>query len=392
MLGLEPHIFSIVLLGFLVLAALVLLEALRQPSVVAYLIAGAIAGPYALGLVTDIALLETLGAIGVVFLMFFIGTEIAPRTLAKNWNTVFIGSLLQITLTVLVMLFMGHLFSWSFERALLLGFVITLSSTAVVVKLLERRNLKSRPVGTSIIGVLIMQDLMVIPMLLALSALGGASEVRLGTFAFQAAGLLFIGGVFFYLARHRTGVVTRLFEKAEQNRELGFFAALLLCFGAAAFTGLFNLSAGLGAFLAGMLVASARKAEVVRQELHAFETLFIAFFFISVGMLINLRGLLEIWQELLITVALIFILNTGIIALIWRLLGKSWYEGLFAGAFLAQIGEFSFFLALWGLEHGVINRTDHQFIIAVIALSMLLAPLWTRLFRFAELRFLESAR
>ncbi len=386
MLGLEPHLFTIVLLGFVVLAALFALELLRQPSVIAYLIAGALAGPYALGVVKDLELIETLGAIGVVLLMFFIGTEVSLRALSKNWKLIFVGSLLQVVTTVLVMSLLGFVFGWTFERALLLGFVITLSSTAVVVKLLEQRKLKTGNTGSAIMGTLIMQDLMVVPMLLVLSFFGNKTGLGSSLLPTQFFGLLLVGGMFLYVVRHRKGALVRLFDSLEQNRELGFFFALLLCFGAAALTGLFNLSAGLGAFLAGILVSTAKKAEVVRQELHAFETLFVAFFFISVGMLINLRALPELLPELSITLLLVFVLNTCIITLVWRMLGKSWHEGLFAGALLAQIGEFSFFLALWGLSSGVINRMDHEFIVALIALSMLVAPLWTRLFRFTERR------
>lgn len=391
MLGLEPQLFSFVILGLIVLAALVALEAMRQPSVIAYLVAGALAGPYALGLITDISVVETLGATGVVFLMFFIGTEISPRTLLSNARLIFIGSLLQIATTVAVMLLVGHFFSWSFERSLLLGFVITLSSTAVVVKLLARYGFSKSPFGTSLIGVLIMQDLMVIPMLLILSALGGPSApIGSNSLPLQMVGLVFISSVFFYLMRHQRGTLVRFFNIVEHNRELGFFAALLLCFGAAALTALFGLSAGLGAFLAGLLVASVRKAEIVRQELHAFETLFVAFFFISIGLLINLHTVTDVWPELLITVAIVLALNTAIGAFIWRLLGRSWYEGLVAGAMLAQIGEFSFFLALWGFTNGVINKSDHDFIVLVIAASMIIAPLWVRLFRFAEKRTIDA--
>jgi CPA2 family monovalent cation:H+ antiporter-2 len=167
--------------------------------------------------------------------------------------------------------------------------------------------------------------------------------------------------------------------KIKTDHELQVFAALALCFGFAGLSALFGLSTALGAFLAGMLVATAKETQWVHHHLEPFRVVFLALFFVSVGMLVNLKFVLAHWWKLGLLVLMILLVKTIMNGVVLRWLGYSWREGLYGGALLAQIGEFSFVLAAVGTQAGLISDFGHQMAIAIIALSLLVAPLWIRL-------------
>jgi CPA2 family monovalent cation:H+ antiporter-2 len=165
------------------------------------------------------------------------------------------------------------------------------------------------------------------------------------------------------------------------DREMQVFAALVICFGLALLTGLLGLSTALGAFVAGMLITAARETRPIHRSLEPFRVVFVALFFVSIGMLVDLRFLQEYWWQTLFLVLAVFLTNTLINGIILRLLGDSWFEGLYAGAMLAQIGEFSFVLAAVGKQAQIITEFAYQETLAVIAITLLLSPVWIGLIK-----------
>lgn len=350
------------------------LRRLRQPHVVAYLAAGVVLGPSGLAVVEDSHDVARLGEMGVVLLLFFAGMEMSLPELLAAWRVPVLGTVLQVGVSVALAGAVGAWSGWTWTRSLLVGFVISLSSTGVVMKILRDRKETETPVGRDVVGVLLVQDLAVIPMLVCIGLLGkGDVDPRL--LATQVVGGIAVIAILFGVAR-RPSVRLPFGELLREDHELQVFSAFLLAFGTALITGAMGLSAPLGAFLAGVVVGAARETEWVSRHLHPFHVLFLALFFVSVGMLLDLRFIAD---NVAIIVSLVFgalLLNTAINGAALRMLGRSWPKALYGAALLAQIGEFSFVLAAVGREAELLTAYGHQLTIAVIALSLLLSPLW----------------
>ena len=365
-------VLAILLLGLL-------LKGLRQPEIVGYLLAGVAVGPHGLGLVANPELVGHLGTLGVTLLLFFIGMEISPRRLLQGWRVALLGTLLQILVSVAVVWAIGSFFGWSPARILLLGFVTSLSSTAVVLKLLKDRGELDSPVGNDVLLILLAQDLAVVPMLILLGMLGGTAPST-GTLVLQGVGAVLVVGFGGWLAS-RESIRLPFSERLRGDHELQVFAALLACFGLAFVTGMLQLSTALGAFVGGMLVATARETDWVHQALEPFRTLFVALFFVSIGLMVDLPFIAAHWVQIGLLVLAVLVTNTFVNALALRLLAIPWRRSLLAGAMLAQIGEFSFVLAAAGLQARIITDYAYQTTIAVISISLVFSVPWIALMR-----------
>jgi CPA2 family monovalent cation:H+ antiporter-2 len=376
---LDPTLPAVVaaLLGILLLG--MALKRLGQPHVIGYLLAGMVLGPSGLELVTEPQTLERLGDLGVVLLLFFVGMDASPRELVRGWRVSVGGTLIQVAVSVAGVLLVGLWLDWPWTRSVLLGFIVSLSSTAVVLKLLDDGGEARTRVGRDVLGILLVQDLVVIVMLIAVAAMGGAAVSRV-TLALQLFGGLLVVGLLAWVVG-RESVSLPFAGLFKGDHEIEVFAALALCFGVASITGLLGLSTALGAFVAGMVVGAARETRWVHDSLAPFRVVFVALFFVSVGMLVDLAFVREHAGVLVLLVLLVFASNTVINAAILRLLGDNWRESVYAGALLSQIGEFSFVLAAVGLQVGILGHVGHQLAVAVVSLSLVASPMWIRLVR-----------
>ncbi len=367
MLPLTGMVLVILLMGFT--SAL-----LRQPSVVAYLLAGVLLGPSVLGLVSDEALAQRIGNIGVLLLMFFLGMEMSPRKLLAGWRVAVLGTMFQILASLAAMWGLGYLLGWNVGQIVLLGFVIALSSTAVVINYLQGRGELTSREGSNALLVLLAQDIALIGMLIVLGTLGGES-VDTVVVVKQAIGGVVLGTIMVLLGV-RDQIRLPLPKVVRDSHELQLFVALLLCFSLALFAGLMELSTALGAFVAGMIVGVARETHWVHEQLEPLRVIFISAFFVSVGMLLDLDYIISNLLLLVSIVVMVLALNTLINAIAFRFLRESTYDSLVIGATLAQLGEFGFILAAVGFASGLVSNEGYQFVLAVIGISLVLAPAW----------------
>ncbi|MCI0749602.1 MAG: cation:proton antiporter [Nevskiales bacterium] len=373
----DPLLLDMVGATLVILTVALASRMLRQPHVIGYLIAGVILGPHMLGLLSDRETLARMGDVGVVLLLFFVGMETTPYKLLANWRIMFLGTAVQIAASVLLLGVAGWFMDWPLAYVVLMGFVISLSSTSVVLNYLRETGQLRSKIGQDALGVLLAQDLALIPMLLTIGFLSGngLDPQRLGL---QGIGVVLALALLIWMT---VGKRVRLpFPKRlRRDRELQVFLAFGLCLGFSLLSGLFQLSAALGAFLAGLLVGVARETNWVRHRLEPFRVVFVAVFFVSVGLLVDLHF---VWNNLLLvgglTLVVLFV-NTLINTLIFRLLGDPWRYSFYIGAHLAQIGEFSFVLTAAGAQSGLLSEPAHRLVIAVIALSLLLSPTWIAL-------------
>ncbi len=370
----DPLILYVSAAVFLVLLVGAAAKRLKQPNVVGYLIAGVVMGPFGLGLLTDVHLLTTIGALGVVLLIFFVGMELEPKELIANWRVAIFGTTLQITFSVAAVGVLGWALEWPLARTILVGFVISLSSTAVVFKLLSDFKEQQTATGRQVSSILLTQDLALIPMMIIIALVGGATPSA-AEVSLQVVGGILLMALFVWLIR--AGEINLpMLRFLQDDKEMQVFAALGMCFGLALITGLFNLSSALGAFLAGMLVAASRGTRWIHHSLLPFHVVFVAVFFVSIGMLVDLKFLLDEWPLILTLVFIALVINSVINAGALRLLGVEWRPALYAGALLAQIGEFSFVLAAVGRQADIISDYGYSLAIEVIAISLIVSPIW----------------
>ena len=367
------------------------LRALRIPAAVAYIITGIVAGPSGFGLVTDYQLLTHMGELGVIMLLFFVGMEVSLPRLIAGWRIAVVGTTAQIILSVGVCMAGAWMFGWSWKAGLLFGFLISMSSTAVVLTLLKDADELELPFGQNALGILLVQDIAIVPMMIILGVVGGEGEIDLMKIGIQiGGGVLLLALVAWLMRRPNWRFPLALKQSLDKKIMLG----LLLCFSAAALTAEIGLSAPFGAFLAGMVLHASDQAEWVEDHLRSLYVVFVAIFFMSVGMLVSLDFVYANMGVLAMITLAVFLLNSGINAVILRLLGETWTMALLTGGLLSQIGEFSFLLASMGLGLGLLTQDGHQMVMAVIALSLMLSPLWmlaVRLTLHEESRVMEDS-
>ncbi len=350
------------------------LRTLRQPQIVGYLIAGLVIGPHGLGLLQDPDMIGRIGGVGLIVLLFFVGMEASPGSLLSRWRLAIFGVILQVAVTVAAVWVIGVYLGWSLSHIVLIGFVVSLSSTAVVLKLLKDWNELGTQTGQNVLVVLLAQDMALVPMIIAINLMGG-EELATGTLIAQLVGAVVLIGIAAWVFT-REHVRLPFADKLRADHELQVFAALLLCFGLALISGELGLSTALGAFVAGLVVSSARETDWVEKSLEPFRVVFVAAFFVSVGMLIDVDYVRGNLATLALLVAVIVVVNTLLNAAILRLLGSSWRRAGYAGALLSQIGEFSFILAALAHTGRMLPDDDYRMIVAVIAISLMLSPAW----------------
>jgi CPA2 family monovalent cation:H+ antiporter-2 len=352
---------------------------IRIPYVVTYLIVGVLLGPNGIGFVNDTSLIRQFEIVGLVFLLFFVGMEISLNDLLRNWKVPVAGTVIQIILTVGLVFILGSILDWKLVRILLIGFVISLSSTAVVIKLLnEWKETESRE-GRNVIGVLLVQDIALIPMIILLDFLQGGS-IPVKDLLLQICGGSILVILVVYLIRKKE-IHLPFLNYFKGHKELQIFAALAICFGMVMFTEFFRLSPYLGAFMAGIYVRATRETDWIHITLEPFYIFFVAIFFVSVGMMLDIDFVLQNWKIIMLLAGSVFVLNTAVNTGMMRVLGEPWRVSLVGGAMLAQVGEFSFVILSVGGQSGIVSEYTYQIILALVTLTLILSPAWIAIFR-----------
>lgn len=355
-----------------------LLGRVKLPVVAGLLVAGALVGPHALGLVQSMSTVEAIAEIGVVLLLFTIGLELPMERLRPIFKQVMIGGSLQVGLTTGATLAVALLLGEPLRRGLFWGFVVALSSTAIVLRALNERREIDSPHGRFILGVLLFQDLCVVPMVLLVPLLAetpaeeGAAPMGMALLqAFAVVVAVVVG------ARALVPRLLRLID-ASRSREAFLLAVLALCIGTAWLTAHLGLSLALGAFLGGVIVADTHFAHRAMADVLPLRDAFVSVFFVSLGMLFDP---LIILQEPLLCLALLaaFVIGKGSLATLAALAMRfppraAWL----AGVGLAQFGEFGFVLASLGTHYGVVDSETMRPVLAAGILSMFVTPLLVR--------------
>ncbi|MCI0336262.1 MAG: cation:proton antiporter [Acidobacteria bacterium] len=354
---------------------------LNLVPIIGFLLAGVVIGPNGLGLVRDLELVNSAAEVGVVLLLFTIGIEFSLEKLARIKRLIFIGGGLQVALATVVTLALLASFGINWRAGIFTGFLIALSSTAIVLKLLADRGETNATHGQISLGLLIFQDLAIIVMVLLLPLLSGSQGSALGI-AWALGKAIAIILVVLVFARR---LMPKILEQVALtcSPELFLLTVIAICFGTAYLTSLAGVSLSLGAFLAGLLVSESRFSEHALGETMPLQILFSATFFVSVGMLLDLRFLIHNLSLVLATIALVLIVKfvtTGVSVIA---LGYKLPFAVSSSLMLAQIGEFSFVLERAGREVGLspagMEAAGSQTFIATTVVLMILTPFLSQL-------------
>lgn len=368
---------DLISLAAVILVALVcglVLTRLRQPALVGYLLSGIVLGPSGFGLVEFRETISFLADLGVLLLLFLVGMELSLRSFRAIWGVALAAAGLQILCATAIMGLFAVALGFPLEVAVLLGFVVAVSSTAVAVKMLEDLNILRTQVGQITVAILIAQDLAIVPMMLILGLFAGNGDIALGIGKIGLS-LLLLATLVWYLSR-RARVRLPLSGVLVASPELRPLYGLTLCFGAATLTGLMGLSAAYGAFLAGLVVGNSTARNTLLRSVRSVQDILIMVFFLSIGLLIDLDYVWDNIGTVLVILFIVTVVKTGFNIGVLVLLREPWQHAFISGVLLAQIGEFSFLLGGVGRDSGLIDAAGFQLIVTITAFTLIVTPLW----------------
>tara|TARA_R110002124_G_scaffold233406_1_gene398750 strand:+ start:125662 stop:126849 length:1188 start_codon:yes stop_codon:yes gene_type:complete len=350
-----------------------ILQKLHQPVMVGYILVGFILGPSVSGLIDDKHQIETLAELGILLLLFIVGLELDLKKFARVYRAALIVTAAQIIVSLGAIYCVGQLFDWSIERIILIGFAISLSSTAVAIKLLQEMKELNTTLGRAAVGILIAQDIAVIPMILIIGAMGDDHfTLFAGVKIILAMG--FMACVIATLS-YRPQWFLVFVEKLPFENQFAV-SALTMCIVTAALSGMAGLSPAYGAFIAGLIIGHTTKRSIFEESVKPIFEVLMMVFFLSVGLLLDSTFLIEKFWRIALLLGLLMFLKTFLNVSVLYFLGFSRRNALIIGAALGQIGEFSFILAALGLSAATIMEDGYKYVVSLIALSLIVTPFW----------------
>ncbi len=345
----------------------------KIPTVVGYLLTGIIAGPHLLSLVSSGHQIELIAEIGVVLLLFTIGMEFSLKHLLKIRRIVFFGGLLQVFFTAGAFMLASHFYGINWKGAIFFGFLLALSSSALVLKLLQERSELTSNYGRTVLGILIFQDLLLVPLILFSSLLAGNTVNVPLELMILTIKVIFILGMVYAGNKWLLPKLLHLIAMTK-NQELFIMSIFLICFAIALLTSKLGMSLALGAFLAGLMISDSEYSHNVFGNFLPIKDVFASFFFVSIGMLLEISFVIENYQLVILSVLLVIVIKTIIAGGTGFILGHTFQGTVVIGLALSQVGEFSFILAKIGFNHSILSDFYYHLFLAVAVITMALTP------------------
>jgi glutathione-regulated potassium-efflux system protein KefB len=369
-------IASVVILLGAAVVAVPLFKRAGLGSVLGYLAAGLAIGPFGAGLFSDPMAILHVAELGVVMFLFIIGLEMQPSRLWAMRRDIFGLGLAQVLLSMGLLSLVGLALGYPFAPALIAGTGFVLTSTAIVMQMLEERGDISAPKGQRIVSILLLEDLAIVPLLALVAFLAPGGEAL--TMADRAQGVAMGVGAIAVLILAGRYLLNPFFSllAAAQAREVMTAAALLIVLGAALWMQVGGLSAAMGAFLAGVLLSESSYRHQLEADVEPFRGLLLGLFFLAVGMALDLSVVARNWQLILISVVALTLLKMLAIYLVARLFKASHREAVERLVLMAQGGEFAFVLYAAALSVGLISGEENAVLTAIIILSMVMTPIF----------------
>lgn len=346
---------------------------LRIPTIIGYLLTGVVVGPSLLGIIHSPHEIEFMAEIGIILLMFTIGLEFSLNHLIKIRKIVFVGGFIQLVFTAGVTALFARTYDMSWGTAIFIGFLTALSSTALVLKILQEKGEVTSNYGRTVVGILIFQDIILIPMILLTPMLGGQTADIGERLLAMGSKTLFMLGLVYVANRWIMPQVLHLIALTK-NQELFLMSILLVCLAVALLTSELGMSLAFGAFLGGLMISRSEYSEDAFSHLIPFKDTFTSFFFVSIGMLLDLSFFAHNLLLVLGTVMLVIAIKAFVGGGTSFLLGHTFRGTIMVGVALAQIGEFSFILAKTGQDYDILSEYNYQLFLAVTIVTMAVSP------------------
>lgn len=368
----EIDLTQIALIVLMTLGCGLVFEKFKQPAVLGYIVGGIILS--SLNMAGDRVMISALAELGVIMLLFLIGLELSIQSFKKIWAISLGVTAVQIIVSALVVLGLGQIFHMSMELAVVLAFSIALSSTAVAIKMLESIGELRTETGRLAVGILIAQDLVIVPMIIFVRSMGGTGMgwnvlIKIAL----AVGILI--ALVLFLSRHQRINIpfAHLFSGHEDLQPL---VAMLFCFGMASLTGVLQLSPAYGAFLGGLIIGNSSERQSMLHITKPIQSVLLMVFFLSVGLLLDFQFIWDRFLKVMLLLIFITLGKTVLNIIVLHFLNQPWPRAFLAGLILSQMGEFAFVLATVGADAKVIDNDGRQLIVSLAALSLAFSPIW----------------
>jgi len=363
----------IIILGFSI-PVIYIFNKIKLPSIIGFLITGIIIGPFGLKLIQDIDGIQLMAEIGVAFLLFTIGIEIRLSRFLKHLSEILLTGGLQILCTFIVGMIIGLTIQLSISQSIFIGFILVHSSSALILKILKDRDDEASPQGRISIGIILFQDMMVVPMMLLIPFLARESGPDALMIAWKLVKSILIIVVILVAARY---VIPRVLERLVNTnmRDVLVIASVVITMGIAGITESLGLSLAIGAFLAGLALSDTDFTHQITSNISPFRDVFLSVFFVAFGMILNLDFLRENPGYIILISLIIIGIKATIVFGLVKLLKYPLRVALLSGVLLSQIGEFSFVLASQGFKNNIISNNIYQTFIGASVLTFIVTPL-----------------
>ena len=366
-------LFAISIMCLIILLLIVLLKKLNQPYLIAYVFAGIVLGPHVTGIFSEAEKISALGDVGILFLMFFLGIEINipgnKTLLLKSFTAQSVRTLLSIIFSFL----MGKWLGWSTGYIFLLATTLIFNSTAVVSEFLRKNHELSTQIGKTVLNILLLQDLMLAPALTFLQFLSK------GKYDITKLLLSLIGCVLIFLLlraiRNKNLAQLKFFKEMGTDHELQVFTAVAICLGFALISSLAGLTPAIGSFVAGVYIGRTSAFHWLENVLRPFKIFFVALFFLSVGLMLDLGYIMEHYPVIVTLTFGILLINGLLTVVVFGLMKFSWRDSMYAGTLLSQTGEFGLLACSLAHQLNIIDDNFFKSVLAVIGLSLLLSSI-----------------
>lgn len=368
-----PLLKEILTIFALSIGVLLICHRLHLPSIIGFLLTGMLCGPHGFKLISAVQDVQTLANIGIVFLLFTVGMEVSIKKILELKRFFLIGGSLQVGLTIIAGYFLSYWAGYSFSQAIFLGLLLSLSSTAIVLRILDQKMESDTPHGRIILAILIFQDVCSVPMMLVIPFLAGVDSTLDYSILHIIGEALLVIGISFISAWY---VVPKLlfYIAKTRSRELFLMGVLTICMSVAWLASSVGLSLSLGAFLAGLIISESEYSHEAIGDVLPFQDIFTSFFFVSVGMLFDVSFILQQPLTVFAITLAVLLLKSVIAGSATLVLGMPMRTAILSGIALSQIGEFSFVLAKTGLDHGIATEYMYQLFLGVSILTMAVSP------------------
>jgi CPA2 family monovalent cation:H+ antiporter-2 len=372
-------LFSISILCLAILLLIFILKKLNQPYLVAYIIAGTILGPQVLGIFKSPDDISTLGEIGILFLMFFLGIELEiPDNKSLLWKSC-IAQLIKTGLSLFSAFLITRWFGWKTGNFVLLAVLLVFNSTAVVSEFLRRNGELHSDIGKTVLNILLLQDLMLAPVFTCFRWMQAGDSSLLHLIP------SIIGCLFIFLllraVRNRNLFQLNFLKEIEKDHELQVFAGGLISLGFALLASSAGFTGVIGSFIAGIYLSRTDVFNWLENTLRPFKIFFVALFFVSIGLTLDIKYITEHYKFIFTITIFVMVMNSILSAIVFKLLHFSWKNSFYAGALLSQTGEFGLLACTVAYQLKIIDIEFFKTGLCVMGLSLLLSSIWITILR-----------